>query len=677
MRIFNHIIFFVALIIGANNLLAQEDKKANNLLVKNSKSGSVLLKWICEDVYYQEGFNLYRKTDSEDWKKLNTAPLQWDNEAVKTATESEPALNSYIDFFTKVSYQDFRESILKLVVVKSVIASNEFAFAIGLGFEDKTVEKGVNYTYRVTAIENGTEIEMDQTSITSKNFTPLAPPQDIVIERKKRKVNFNFKKEPLRYYGIVVTRTDAAAFVDTLTGKEPLPIQQDIDDKGKLLPWPDPIFLDRTIEKEEAYTYEFYAVDYFAEQSSSSGPINAEIIDFDPPQEAFNLDSKIDTLKATISWTMVVDPDRAGVNIYRYTNPDDTNITKMNDVPLDRETNSYQDQLPDFGTYLYKVGTFDAAGNEILSSPVMVQARDIIPPSPPTGLKTTTDTGMVNLTWKPSKADDLMGYVIFKVIDNGNNNEEEYTLVNPKPIKATNYTERMSKNVKNTFHYVVSAVDTSWNYSLKSEYSVATLPDHVPPVQPFIKMVEEKDKKVIVEWEPNKDEDLRGYNIYRKIITDSASAAEQLNGRLLRINSAVFEDKFFDPGTNYAYQLEALDSSGNASELSNEFRVLTSGTAKGLEVNLRSFKTRKKRKGKIVNLKWSADPSDQIQGFVLYRKIASDKRFEPYTGLLAGSSYKDKAFKKGATYEYQLRVYSKAGDIIRSEVKKVEIPSDK
>ena len=49
----------------------------------------------------------------------------------------------------------------------------------------------------------------------------------------------------------------------------------------------------------------------------------------------------------------------------------------------------------------------------------------------------------------------------------------------------------------------------------------------------------------------------------------------------------------------------------------------------------------------------------------------------PYSGQLTNTVFNDKTFEKGKTYQYQLRVYTIAGDIMRSEIKEIEIPAEK
>ncbi|MDE0773055.1 MAG: fibronectin type III domain-containing protein [Salibacteraceae bacterium] len=676
MKLLQHISFIIIAILIALSSFSQVERKPNSLLAKNMEDGTVFLKWVCEKVYYKEGFNVYRKTENSDWQKLNNSPLLWNDTEIVRIAQSSPDVTMFNGVFQKISVAEFQESVASVFALQKAFKNNEFALAIAVGFIDENPLSGTTYTYKLNAIENGQEVEMDQLQITAGNYENVAPPQNIIVDRKKRKINFNFQTEPLRYFGIKILRTGSDGSNDTITGKETYPVQQDIDENGKMLPWPKHLFIDRNIDKDLSYTYQFFAIDYFAEMSPSTGEIKSNSIDFDPPQEAFGLDFKIDTQRITLTWILVDDPDRVGINVYRYNDPNGDSI-KLNLTPINKNKLSFEDNVSEFRTYFYKVGVFDAAGNEIISTPTMIQVRDIIPPLPPTGLKTSTDTGMVNLSWKASKEKDLKGYVIYKVIDNGTNNDEEYTMVNPSTINGTNYTERMSKNVKNTFHYVVVAVDTSWNYSNYSVLSIAELPDHVPPVKPFIKIIKKTEKAILITWIPNKDEDLRGYNIFRKVVGDTSNNLEKLNGRPINISYSSYEDKLFEAGTLYSYLLQATDSSNNKSELSEAFQIQTSGTRKEETIELKSFSVKKKRRGKIVSLKWTAAPEEFIEGYVLYRTIKSEKRLEPYTGLLNNTTFNDKSITEGTSYKYQLRLYSKAGDVVRSKIIDVKIPEDK
>ena len=161
-------LMFLGLLLGlmAN---AQENKKPNTLLAKNMEDGSVFLKWVCEKVYYEDGFNLYRKTNNSDWQKLNTSPLLWNDSEVSKIAETFTELEMFKGLFQKITVTEFQGNVASVFALQKAFSNNDFAKAIAVGYQDEGAISNSNYTYRLTAIENGQEIEMDQIQITAGN----------------------------------------------------------------------------------------------------------------------------------------------------------------------------------------------------------------------------------------------------------------------------------------------------------------------------------------------------------------------------------------------------------------------------------------------------------------------------------------------------------------------------
>ena len=343
-------------------------------------------------------------------------------------------------------------------------------------------------------------------------------------------------------------------------------------------------------------------------------------------------------------------------------------------IPPDKEF--YWDVVNKPGEYYYVVAAVDLAGNEAYSGAIIAHVRDVIPPKPPTNLKTETDSGKVMLRWDPSPDNDLMGYVIYKVIEGEEFHPEHYTLINDVPVKETNYIEELHKNVKTAFRYVVEAVDTSYNRSVFSTFSVARLPDHLPPVSPFIRNVTlaENGNEIVIEWEANKDDDIYGYNLFRVDGTDSLAPKNILNLAPFLKSELKYSDEAISPGTKYTYFLQALDSSRNISDWSNGFSALVPGKSVSDGIKLKSFSA-KMRGAKTVDLKWKANDPEHVLGYVIFRK-EGDNNFMPLTGTLEEGKYKDKSVKSGLVYQYQVRMYASDGGIVKSENKEFKIPDD-
>lgn len=171
-----------------------------------------------------------------------------------------------------------------------------------------------------------------------------------------------------------------------------------------------------------------------------------------------------------------------------------------------------------------------------------------IPPNSVSSLTAEPTYNTVKLKWKSPKDDDLAG---FKILQNGKQIaeiglEEEFTVKNLKPL--TEYT------------FGVIAVDRDKNDSSPVNLSVKTLEekDDEPPLVPSNVFAKPSNGALIVSWDKVSDKDLAGYNVYVD--------GKKINSNL--ISSTNFTIKNLENNRKYKVQVQAVDRSGNASELS-------------------------------------------------------------------------------------------------------------
>ncbi|MGH0506094.1 fibronectin type III domain-containing protein, partial [Bacillus paranthracis] len=171
-----------------------------------------------------------------------------------------------------------------------------------------------------------------------------------------------------------------------------------------------------------------------------------------------------------------------------------------------------------------------------------------IPPSPVSSLTAEPTDKTVKLKWKSPKDDDLAG---FKILQNGKQVaeiglEEEFTVKNLQPL--TDYT------------FGVISVDRDKNDSPPVSLSVKTLEenDEEPPHVPSNVFAKPSNGSLIASWDKVSDKDLAGYNVYVD--------GKKINSNL--ITSTTFVIKNLENSRKYKIQVQAVDRSGNASELS-------------------------------------------------------------------------------------------------------------
>lgn len=250
-----------------------------------------------------------------------------------------------------------------------------------------------------------------------------------------------------------------------------------------------------------------------------------------------------DINKVELTWKNPVEDGFSGVNIYK----DDVLITS-----LDKSATSYVvDDLKDNTMYRFKVSSLDGAKVETKGVETSVKTSldpKKIPPGPVSSLVAESTDKTVKLKWKKPSDDDLAG---FKILKNGKQVaeiglEEEFTVKNLQPL--TDYT------------FGVIAVDRDKNDSPPVSLSVKTLEekDDEPPHVPSNVFAKPSSGALIASWDKVSDKDLAGYNLYVD--------GKKINSNL--ITSTNFVIKNLENSKKYKIQVQAVDRSGNVSELS-------------------------------------------------------------------------------------------------------------
>ncbi|MCG8696504.1 MAG: fibronectin type III domain-containing protein, partial [Bacteroidales bacterium] len=235
---------------------------------------------------------------------------------------------------------------------------------------------------------------------------------------------------------------------------------------------------------------------------------------------------------------------------------------------LDIDVYEYYDLMP-IPTAYYKVRAIDKHGSMAYSVPVLTQLTDSIPPSPPTGLKGIVDSlGIVKVTWNANEEDDIYGYRIYRA----NAAHEEYSQLTVAPVLENQFTDTISlKTLTKNIFYKVMAIDKRQNYSKFSKPVKIQRPDIVPPSAPRIVNMDQQTDKVCFRVIPSASSDVKEYILQRKENNeDNWNIVERYN---TPIDSLVCNMDIPQKG-KYSYTLQAIDSSGLFSEVTQELSVV-------------------------------------------------------------------------------------------------------
>ena len=187
--------------------------------------------------------------------------------------------------------------------------------------------------------------------------------------------------------------------------------------------------------------------------------------------------------------------------------------------------------------------------------------------------------------------------------------------------------------------------------------------DGIPPAVPTgVQISYASDGEILIEWIPNTEIDLKGYNVYRRTSkTDYAYLTFTVN-RYWFDDSLSYDEK-------YSYKISSVDIWGGESQMSAEVYATPSNQfppvgPRYLNINARNWE------GKIsVFLNWEPNNESDVAGYNVYRSLSSsftadstnlvgytsDIQFNDTTNILI---YKD--------YYYKIRAVDK-GDLFSDE----------
>ncbi|MEM7548839.1 MAG: hypothetical protein AAF363_04145 [Bacteroidota bacterium] len=662
------LVFTLLLILTANLLLAQQGKVFVSNNYRNTNSSAIAVKWFDENVYYPEGFNVYRRNDGQaDWQKLTDQPIQVGRNEAYLQENNEQAYGM-LQMIKNTDYEEFKSGFTKGIAALFAIKDPEFAEALGILFYDETAQNNLSYQYQVNRIQEGKETEVGVSElITSSEYTAKTAPHKIEISRKPGANELNWPPNTERYFAFNIYRKTGGQNDWVKITDQPQAIQEITDENGKR-GYPNPLFEDRNVTDSISYEYQVTTIDYFGQESDRSAIIFAEAVDFEAPFPPINLTAKADTFKVQLSWRVQSSKDLYGFNIYRSLTSNGEWV-KLNNAPLNKSSDSFSDDFGRPGGAYYWVASTDEAGNENVAR-IYVEVRDIIAPEPPVGLAAEIDTGLVRLTWNPSSDSDLMGYVIFRGVKKSDGNISSMILLNDVFLMESIFIDELPKNTSSEFVYAVSAVDTSFNYSMKSAVVEATLPDVTAPVKPIIKKVLSITEGLQIEWIPNVGKDLKGYDLYR---SENETEFIKLNSELLETSILHFFDSNVLNGVKYGYYLVAKDEAGNRSEPSNTFSkryLKTSGKQplNGLSIIFQ-------QENKCTELCWEPVNSPFIKGYIIYRGEGRSS-LKPISSLQQETTFIDEINTTKGKVRYQVKAYSEQGIIAESNIEILNLDSN-
>jgi len=186
----------------------------------------------------------------------------------------------------------------------------------------------------------------------------------------------------------------------------------------------------------------------------------------------------------------------------------------------------------------------------------------------------------------------------------------------------------------NTYWYYLTVTDIFGNTSENSvtNSAVPTVADTISP-KPVtgISIYALSTNSLKIEWYPNTEADLAGYNIYRSYVSNTGFV--KLNESLISvITNPFWIDNTAEYGTNYYYRVEAVDFDNNASSFTE--------TASGYIVKVKFIVDMGEINPSSVCIVGTPMPLNTVSGVTMSE--SDIYTFEYATGFLAGEKIKYK-----------------------------------
>lgn len=634
------------------SLLSSAQTKLYTRVAPNG--GNIEVKWYGPGLINTKGYDLYRKEENVDWKKVNISRIQLDTLRLNALNQDDDKL---VRAAVKLTLQNPLESLSLITTALASFQSEKFCEAIGIFFRDSSVTAHRKYRYRLVSSENNqAKIECESPILFAGKYKGEAAPQKIVFKVAKNKVYFSWLEESNRFYGVKIYRRHLDSVKNICLNEQPVLFAAGNVDKDNFVNR----FVDQVPIKGGTFYYTFYGLDFFGSLTESSPSVVIRFPDLEPPPAPENFRSQTKGRLIRLSWQHSSKcSDLKDYHLFR-TTQSDTDYRKIKTITANAESFSMTDSVPFYQSYMYQLFSADEEGN--LSNPIRLQVDvpDLQPPHVPEDISVRSDSGKIILKWKKNSEKDLQGYIIYRSIDDTLSGH--FVKMSPNPLSVNTFTDVLPANAKNNFHYKVVAVDKDLNRSAAGKIIACRLPDLTAPTQPFLVSAEIKKKMLVVEWLGNPEKDLLYYHLFIK--TDDTLQEEQMLKLERSSRLFVIEPK---AGRHYCFKMQAIDSSGNASVFSN----LASCNVPAPEKENRTPFTIEKRyekKSHLLGISWKKRAFPDSVYFVVFRKLAGEVRFFPVTGILSVSSYSEAAPAQVMELQFQVRAYLPEGIVIKSNI---------
>lgn len=414
----------------------------------------------------------------------------------------------------------------------------------------------------------------------------------------------------------------------------------------------DRIYVD-TPREPGIYEYRLRGYDSFGDCTLPGASCTVALRDVTPPAAPRIRHIEIlrpdDGVYAEISWRLESkDDDLAGL-IPMYYHPMLNEWIPMVEQMLLPTDTLFTANVSGLETSEITVAAVDTAQNISYGLPQMIRIADLVPPAPPTNVRSViSPEGVVMLAWSPSESTDVSHYHVYEAND---------TLHRFLPVpdvyqlRDTFYIDTLDTHLADLFHYyMVRAVDWSGNVSEFTPIHERYRPNFIQPSTCIIDSLWQDDNGIYMDWTTAPEEDIALYRVFRRLGTEGqwTLVGRFEKGEWTEPTLHVEDHPEYNQTQRYYYAVEGINMSGVSSGLSMQVSFRHRGPLV-MDVPIKLDGTYREDYGCVV-LAWSHDtlPSADPHHFIIYKTedMEDDDSFKPF--VTASADERD-------TYDYRLQ----------------------
>lgn len=541
--------------------------------------------------------------------------------------------------------------------------SNVAAIRMGLGFVDKEVVENNGYLYEVSFAGDHPNQERASELVVDNKAKGLPTILSVSAKSDDLACNLSWPTENIlsHYLSYDVWRSDDGGKIYTIVNNSPVIYLKSERDN------PNVSYSDILPKNDYEYFYKIKGKTLFERYSSFSIEQGCEgkgALEVSAPVIIKIDETTEQAIEIEWDFSKENEGDILGFRIMKSKNYDGP-YEEIGIGILNKERRRIIDESPLTSGY-YFMEVIDIYNKTYSSAKHLVQLKDVLAPDVPTEISCELDTSMttIHIAWQSSNEVDLAGFRLLT----GNNSEEGFIDLVEGVISTNHYSYPVSKKQNGeTLYFRIASVDKRGNTSNLSASCKVVLIDNTPPIKPLIRKINNNDSTIIIEWAVSPSKDVNNYSLESRLARNGEWESSMLNHGS-EINNSVFICN--SENTIVEFRIRAEDKGGN---------VVYSDVKKGKTLSknrkekIADFKGNKTNKG--VELSWIYFAPQEIDRFILYRAINSDKVktykiisqkniIDFFKAVEEGKgiySYKDISVQSKSVYTYKIRAIWKDG----------------